>query len=256
MKTLTLLVAALSLTACTRREALEQEAAELAVDSTESTNDEAALFSSMLDGAATTGALQITAEQAATAMATRAAARYTPSGCVTIEQTGAHLDYTFDNCVGPRGLRALDGVVAVEVSIAGEAIVAAASATDFRIGLATVEIDATATYTNANNAQALAVVTRTSGVGGRGFEIEHDGDYTVSWDDDCVTLEGAWSSSRGDLARSTTADVTRCRAACPTGSITRTTVRDNVIEIAFDGTGAASWSSSRGRSGTFPLACP
>jgi hypothetical protein len=93
-------------------------------------------------------------------------------------------------------------------------------------------------------------------VGGRGFEIEHDGDYTVSWTDDCVTVEGAWSSSRGDLARSTTADVTRCRAACPTGTVTRTTVRDDVIEISFDGDATASWSSSRGRSGTFALACP
>lgn len=256
MKSLALIVAALSLTACPRRVDIDQEAAEIGVDSTESTSDEGALLSSMLDGAESTGALAITAEQAAAGMASRVAGRYAPAGCVTVEQTGAHLAYTFDNCVGPRGLRAVDGVVEVDVSIDGEAIVAAASATDFHIGLATIEIAATGTYTNTNGTQALAVVTHTTGVGGRGFALEHDGDYTVSWDDDCVTLEGAWSSSRGDLARSTTADVTRCRATCPTGSVTRTTVRDNVIEIVFDGTATASWSSARGRSGTFALDCP
>ena len=119
----------------------------------------------------------------------------------------------------------------------------------------TLDIAATATYTSSNGTQSLAVVTHTSGVGGAGFEIAHDGDYTVSWDASCVSLEGAWSSSRGELARSTTANVSRCVNECPTGTITRKTVRDNEIDITFDGTSTASWSTSRGGSGTFQLAC-
>lgn len=251
LKPLSLLAIASSLLACNRL-GVDDQVAELAADSTTATSDEASLLSATLDGAMTAG---VTADQAAAAIAARATARYNPSGCLVVTQTGTHLSLVFSNCVGPRGLRALDGTLEIDITATPDKVIADATATGFQIGRSTLDIAATATLTGTATTQTLAVVTHTVGVGGLGFELEHDGDYAVTWDDRCVSIEGAWSSSRGDASRSTTADVTRCIDECPIGTVTRTTVRGNTIEVTFDGSPTASWSSSRGRSGTFRLAC-
>ncbi len=250
-----LLATSLSLTACLARDrGGDTDTAELAADSTLAANDEAALLSSMLDG--TSGVAPLSADGAAAAIAAHLEARYNPSGCVDVTQEGLTITAVFSGCTGPRGLRLLDGTAVLDVSAgAGGAIVVDANATDFHVGQATLDIAATATYTGAGDTQSLAVVTRSGGVGALGYTLEHDGDYTVTWDSDCLTIDGAWSSSRGDLSRSTTANVTRCVAECPIGTVTRDTVRDRHIEITFDGTTTARWTSSAGGSGQFQLAC-
>lgn len=250
-----LLLATLSLTACKDRDGLDDSVAELAADSTGAVEDEGALLAAAVDGMGSTF-VPATADQAATFIAARAAQRYIPADCVTVTQAGLTVTLAFDGCLGPRGLRELNGTMVLQVSAgAGGAIVVDATASDFHIGLSTLDIDATATYTASAASESLAVVTSTTGVGGRGFELAHDGDYTLTWDDQCVMLEGAWSSSRGDASRATTADVTRCVDACPIGEVTRTTVNGRTITVTFDGTATARWSSSGGRSGEFPLAC-
>jgi hypothetical protein len=252
----TLFTVTLSLVACRARDGGDDgEAAELAADSTQTANEEAALLSSLIDDTSASVAA-ITADDAAAAIAARAAQRYSPSGCVEVTQNGSNLALEFSGCTGPRGLRQLNGSLALVVSVgAGGAIVVDASANDFQIGGATLDLAATATYTGSGTTQSLAVTTRTAGVGGRGFEIAHDGDYTVTWDSTCVSLEGEWSTDRGDAQRSTTADVMRCIDQCPIGTVTRNTVRDRRIEITFDGSPTARWTSSAGGSGDFPLAC-
>jgi hypothetical protein len=230
LKSLSLLAIASSLLACPKRGEGDDELAELAADSTTTASDEALLLTATLDGAALPA---VTADQAAAAIASRALARYNR----------------------PRGLRALNGTLLIEVSATADKVIADATATDFQIGASILDIAATATLTGSATSQTLAVITHTAGVGGLGFAIEHDGDYAVTWDDRCVSLEGAWSSSRGDASRSTTADITRCIDECPVGTVTRTTVGGRTIELAFDGSSTAAWSSSGGRSGTFQLAC-
>ncbi len=257
MRNLSLLAAALALTACPRRGGGDDDGAlaELSADSTQTTSDEGSLLSGLMDGASASFAA-VTADQAAAALVARAQARYNPNGCLAATQTGATVTLVFANCIGPRGLRALNGTLTANVSVdASGAIVVAASASDFHIGLSTLDIDATATYTGSGASQQLAVVTHTAGVGGLGFSLEHDGDYVLTWDSSCVSLEGSWSTERGEASRSTTADVTRCIDECPIGTITRDTFRGRTIQITFDGSDTASWSSSGGASGTFPLAC-
>lgn len=256
MRNLTLIAAVLALAACPRRgNDGDGELAELSADSTQTTSDEGSLLSGLMDGASA-NLVAVTADQAAAALVARAEARYNPNGCLAATQSGSTVTLVFANCIGPRGLRALNGTLTATVSVdAAGAIVVAASASDFHIGLSTLDIDATATYTGSGASQQLAVVTHTTGVGGLGFSLEHDGDYTLTWDASCVSLEGAWSTERGDASRSTTADVTRCIAECPIGTITRDTFRGRTIAITFDGTSTASWSSSAGGSGTFQLAC-
>jgi hypothetical protein len=92
-------------------------------------------------------------------------------------------------------------------------------------------------------------------VGPLGRSIEHDGEYTVTWNASCVAVRGAWSTEIGEASRSTTADLTRCLDQCPTGTLTRNTFVGRTITLSFDGTESATWTTSRGRTGTVQLAC-
>ncbi|MEO8704763.1 MAG: hypothetical protein ABI867_32200 [Kofleriaceae bacterium] len=234
----------------------DAEAIEEAADSTQMSQAEATLLASAIDGSTGTAALPASAESAAAFIAARAPERYAPSGCVTVTQAQTTVTLAFAGCTGPRGLRRLDGTLVLAVSAgAGGAVIVEASATDFQIGASTLAIAATATYSVEGATASLAVQTTSSGVGPLGYAIEHDGDYVTTWDGSCVSIDGAWSTQRGDLSRSTTAEVTRCLEQCPEGTVTRTTIDDRVIELTFDGTTTARWSTSRGATGSFPLAC-
>jgi hypothetical protein len=246
----------LPFTACRARDGGDADAVEQAADSSHASQAEATLLASAIEGSATATVTPATPESAAAFIAARAPQRYAPSGCVTVTQSGLTVTLDLAGCTGPRGLRELDGRLVLEVSAgAGGAIVVDASAADFQIGAATLDIDATATYGVDGGTSSLAVVTRTAGVGPLGHAIAHEGDYTATWDGRCLTIDGAWSTERGDASRSTSADVTRCLDECPTGAVTRTTVNQRVIELTFDGTDTARWSTSAGGSGSFSLVC-
>jgi hypothetical protein len=257
MFALSTLAALLSLAGCRRGEGDgDAEAIEQAADSTQASQAEASLLAAAIDGSTGTAALPATAESAAAFITARAGERYTPTNCVTATQAGTTVTLAFAGCTGPRGLRQLDGTLVLAVSEgAGGAVIVDATATAFRIGASTLDIAATATYSVSGATAELAVQTTSSGVGPLGYSIAHDGDYVATWDGSCVTIDGAWSSERGDLARSTTANVTRCLLECPEGTVSRTTVGGRTIDLVFDGTATARWSTSGGATGTFPLAC-
>lgn len=246
----------LSLIACQNRDGSETGAAELTADSSSASQAEASLLTATVEGAAVANVAPATAESAAAFIAARAPARYSPSGCVTVTQSGLTVTLDFAQCTGPRGLRQVDGTMSIVVSSGtGGAIVFDASATDLQIGNATLDLNATATYTVNGTTSSLAVTTATIGIGPLGHDIAHTGDYTATWDANCVSIDGAWTTERGEASRSTTASVMRCLDQCPSGAVTRTTVGSRVIELSFDGTPTARWTSSSGRSGTFALPC-
>ena len=250
-KSLLFLSLVTTLAACNRREDTDVAIAETAVDSATVGNAEGSLLAASLEGATNTVA-PAAIEDVAAMIAAAAGQRFQPAGCAVGTSSGNTVTIAYTGCTGPRGLRAVDGTLTLSLRVgAGGAIVADASATDFQIGDAVLDIASTATYTPGN----LAVSTTSQGVGPLGRSFEHVGDYTVAWTSTCVTVDGAWSTSTGDVARSTTADVMRCIDECPTGSISRTTIRGRVITIELDGTDTARWTSSGGGSGSFPLAC-
>lgn len=252
---LTSLISLTSLAACHRGDD-DLDGVETAVDSSTLSQAEGSLLASVIDGAGGQAALPATAADVASFIATHAPARYSPSGCVTATQAAASVTLAFAGCTGPRGLRQIDGTLAVNVtSVAGGAIALAGAAQGFQLGGSTLDIDASATYTATGASASLAVKTHTAGVGPLGRSIAHDGEYTVSWTATCVSVQGAWSTEIGEAGRSTTAAVTRCLDACPTGSITRNTFRNRTITLSFDGTDTATWSTSGGRSGTVQLVC-
>jgi len=234
-------------------------AAELAVDSTNVNQAEGALLSATVDGseaAAAAGVAPATPDGVATWIAQHAASRYSPAGCVTVTQNGLDITLVFDQCTGPLGLRQLDGELDLSVSLgAGGAIDVTAHAAGLQIGQATMDLDSTAVYTVSGTTKSLAVTTHGTGVGALGNDVVHDGDYTATWDTSCVSIDGSWSTEAGDKARSTTASIMRCAGQCPSGTVTRNTIAGRTIDVTFDGTSTATWTSSSGRSGTILLAC-
>jgi hypothetical protein len=244
--------------ACAQRGTTEEAAAEMTADSGQSGQTEGAFLATSLDGISTGAGLTAPSpESAAAFVASHVAARYSPAGCATATASSAtSVVVELAGCTGPRGLRTITGTLDLAFSAAdGGALQIDASATGLGVNGAVIDLAATALYASDGGTQTLDVTTHSSGVGALGYDLQHDGDYTVTWDGSCATVDGAWSSERGDRSRSTTADLTRCAAMCPSGQVVRDTADGRTITVAFDGSATASWSSSTGKSGTFALAC-
>jgi hypothetical protein len=243
------------------KQAADQDslAAEVSIDSTNVNQAESTLLASAVDGSETATGLVAAAptpQGVADWITAHAGARYSPAGCATATESGLTVKIVFNQCTGPRGLRQVSGELDLTVSAgAGGAIDIAAHAADLEIGMATISLDSTAVYTATSSSQSLDVTTHGSGTGPLGNTISHDGQYTATWDATCVSVEGSWSTEVGAAQRSTTASVMRCADQCPTGTITRDTFAGRTIDITFDGTPVAKWTTSTGRSGTFTLPC-
>lgn len=252
-------LSALSLIAaagCGNEDEAEEDstAAELALDASDSGQAESSLLAASIDGVVL-GQISGTPIDVTAAISARLSARFSPAGCVSATPSGATLSVTFNNCLGPRGLRQVDGTMTLAVTAATPTSLAlTANATDFQIGGATLDIDTSATYAMSNGTATLTVESNSSGVGPFGHELAHTGSYAANWDAGCTSIEGAWSTSRDGRARSIEVDVTRCADSCAVGTVTRTTRDGRTITITLDGS-AAVWVSSTGATGSFALRC-
>lgn len=260
MKKLSLLVLALGTGACMQRGGGDGDlaTARLAVDSSDSTEAEGNMLMATVDGAELTGAVAITADQAAARIAANVALRWNPSGCAVVQQSGANITITYTDCTGPRGLVHVSGTLDVVVSVTADGAIAAhGTSDDLRVNGASLVVDADATYRISATEHTLTVHTTGSGVGAFGNTIDHEGDYTITWDTAtaCGRIVGDWSTEIGSRERATQADVARCAGGCPTGSITHQFRLGATMTVTFDGTATAAWTASTGASGTFALAC-
>jgi len=251
------LLAGTALVGCMRNHEDDIVSAESALDTAESVQAEADIMAVNLEGA---DAMALTSDEVAVRIAANIGLRW-PAACRTIEQNGNAITVTYNDCTGPRGLLHVSGqlVLTTQVKTDGSISVHGSSG-DLTVNDAHLQVDVDALYTRVGNTHTVDVVTTGSAVGPRGADLEHVGDYTVTIDGDtqCRSLVGSWATE-AELAdgrtasRSTTADVTRCAAGCPTGTVTRTFRNGVTITITFDGTPTAQWSTSNGRSGTKTL---
>jgi hypothetical protein len=185
-----------------------------------------------------------------------------PGGCAVATATGADVAIVYTDCTGPRGLVHVTGELdlAVTVSLAG-GISVHATATDIEVNGATLTIDATGDYAVTGTAHTLTVTTHGTGTGPRGNEIDHDGDYTISWDPTtlCHSIDGSWSTdfsnAAGSKDRSNMVDIDRCPNMCPSGTLEHTFLGGLSLTITLDGTTTATWALSTGGSGTIALTC-
>ncbi len=229
-------------------------AAEVAVDSADTSTAESSLLAASIDGLVL-GQISANPNEVSAAISARFSARFSPAGCATSALSNATLTIDFDNCTGPRGLGHVDGSLELSVTNAtATAITLSAKTTDMELGGSTISFDTNATYALVDGKLSLAVDSTSSGVGPFGHEVEHEGNFLTTWDLSCSTVEGSWSTTRDGRTGSLDVDVRRCAGSCATGTITRTTRDGRTIEITLDGS-VAVWASSTGRNGTFALRC-
>jgi hypothetical protein len=210
-----------------------------------------------VDGADTSGLVALTADQVAARIAANVALRWDPD-CAIVQQAGSTVTVTYNDCTGPRGLVHVSGELALSVEVSSTGVIEVhGSATAFRVNGATLEIDTDATYAVSGSERTLTVHTAGAGTGARGNTVEHEGDYTITWDSAslCGSIVGTWSTELGTRSRSNQVDVSRCAGGCPTGSIVHEFRTGASVTVTFDGTPTASWSASTGAGGTFALAC-
>jgi len=232
------------------------DSAESAIDSSDSVGAESDLMAATMDGAEVTGLLPATADQIAVRIAANIGPRWA-KGCAKVTQNGANVVITYTDCTGPRGLVHVTGELDVAISVSGTTITAHGTSSGMQINRANIVIDATATYAIAGTTKTLTVATNGSGTGPRGNEIEHEGNYTITWDSasQCRTIAGDWHTDLGARERSNNVNLSRCDGGCPTGSVTHHFLGGASVTITFDGTATAAWSASNGRSGTVALSC-
>jgi hypothetical protein len=251
-----------SLIACARNSGGNVDSAESAVDSSDSVESEGNVMMASVDGADMTALAAPTSVDVAARIALNAQTRWTPNGCATATSSGSNVTITLDDCTGPRGLVHVTGELdlAVSVSLSGS-ISVHATATALMVNRATLDIDATGTYAVNGTTHSLQVQTTGSGTGPLGNDVEHNGDYTITWDtaSECRSLAGSWSTSittaTATATRANDVNIMRCGTGCPTGTITHHFLGGASLTVTFDGTATAQWTASTGKSGTVNLSC-
>jgi hypothetical protein len=248
--------------ACLHKNDDEVMTAESALDSADSVQAEGNIMMANVDGADMAGLSAFTAEDIAIRIAANIGLRW-PSACRTYEVNGNSITVTYNDCTGPRGLLHVSGtlVLTVQVKLDGTILVHGSSG-NLTVNDAHLVVDVDASYSILGTNHTLAVQTSGSATGPRGNQLDHVGDYTITWDSAslCGTLQGSWATDAtladGTTAsRSTTVDLTKCVGSCPVGTIDRTFRTGVTMTVTFDGTAVATWQTSAGRSGTINLPC-
>jgi hypothetical protein len=260
MRITSLLVLGSSLVGCMRGgSTVSVDTAESAIDSSDSVSAEGDVMTAAVDGA---DAPSLTAVDVSARIAANLGTRMLPPGCATVVQNGFDLTVTYNDCTGPRGLVHVTGELDLAISLALDgSITVHGTSNGLEVNAATLDIDADATYRTAGTSHTLTVATTGTGTGPLGNAIDHQGNYTVTWDtaSECRSIVGDWSTeltrAAGSATRSNDVDVSRCAGGCPTGTVTHHYLGGATITVTFDGTATASWSASTGRSGTVALAC-
>ena len=246
------------LTGCIKKDDSSEDSAASAVDSSDGVSAEGNTMMAAVDGSDMASLGAVTSEQVTAAIVANVALRWTPSTCATVTSSGSNITIKYNDCTGPRGLVHVTGELdlAVSVSLAG-VISVHGTATNLQVNNAVLTIDADATYEVSGTDHTLTVMTMGSGTGPRGNAIEHDGNYTVTWDttSQCGSIDGTWSTEIGSADRGNDVNLSKCAGSCPTGTVTHNFLAGASVTVTFDGSDIATWSASTGASGSVTLTC-
>ncbi len=230
--------------------------AEQAVDSTELSQNEAALFLSVVEDLLGT----MSEEQMAATAAAQSNLRF-PGGCVQATAAGTKVTYVLTQCSGRYGLSRVNGTMEVTfLKVAGGLQVHLVTA-NLKINRSVLKIDSTATITWSGAAASLAVTSLCEGTGPRGNTVVVSGAYEVTFDtaSECLDLQGDWSAQVEQKTWTLSiTDFARCANTCPKsgGKIAfQGGIKGVTVQVEFPGTDQAPWSSSRGSSGVLQLEC-
>jgi hypothetical protein len=90
-----------------------------------------------------------------------------------------------------------------------------------------------------------------TGTGALGRDIDHEGNYTLSWNPttQCESLDGDWSTAIGTHSDASSVDLSRCGGGCPTGSVVHTFADSRTLTLTFDGSATVAWTLGAAASG-------
>ncbi len=243
---------------CMKSASDSDDTAASAIDSSDATQSEGNMMMASVDGADMTSVTALTAADVTARIAANAMTRWTPASCLTATTSGATVKLVYDDCTGPRGLVHVTGELDLAISVSLQGVISVqGSSSDLQVNGATLVVDASGTYAVSGTSHTLTVSTMGSGTGALGNTVDHDGNYTITWDTStqCGSIDGTWSTEIGTAERSNVVNVSRCATGCPSGSITHHFLLGASISVTFDGTATASWTASTGASGTVKLLC-
>ena len=241
----------LSLAACGAPS--DEENADITADSSDDTSSTTALLTMAAEPAETA----MTPEAAAVTVSNSAPRYLFPAGCATATASGNVVTYQINNCTGPHGLVNLNGTLTATYSDRTANGWTVRLTGDVRANSAQLRPDATAVVTYTNGVRTANVSVRGSGTGRRGVQYTRSGMYTTTWDGNCVSVNGAVSTTANGVTGTVTAtNYRRCRGQCPAaGSQVAFSGPNGSVSVSFSGAASATFTGSRGRSVTVALFC-
>ncbi len=186
---------------------------------------------------------------------------YFPRGClaVTADAVAKTVTYTFNGCAGPNGIFKITGTIVATYATAPGKLTLNLVGNDLLVNRANVDWTATAEITNSGADRSMHWKGALSGATARGKTFSRTNEKTVSWrfGERCFSVSGVSEGNvRDRYLRSEIADFRRCQGACPEagGRITISNEKKLKVEILFDGTNRATYTSPKGTT-AFDLAC-
>lgn len=216
------------------------------------------------DAEVLTGTLIASSTSSAGMLTDGAKTTFLPKGCVTVTSDTAakSIAYVFDGCRGPDGLLKISGEVDATYSFSAGTLSLVVDGKGLTVNRATVDYHATTDITtdDAGTSRTMTWKASLAGVTARGRDFARTDQKTVTWmiGGTCFETDGTSTGTVKD--RSVTTEIAgykRCGAlACPAagGSITISNDKKVKVEIEFDGTDNATFTTPQGTS-TIQLAC-
>ncbi|MBX3189454.1 MAG: hypothetical protein KF819_20690 [Labilithrix sp.] len=185
-----------------------------------------------------------------------------PKGCLDVAHDAAAqtVTYRFNDCAGPNGLFRVRGEIEARYSTAPGKLILNLDGNALTLNNATLDWSATAEITAAGAAREMRWKGQLSGSTARGHALSRTNEKVVSWrfGEPCFAVSGVSQGEvRGRSLQTEITDFRRCRRGCPEagGKIAITNAQSGAkVEITFDGTNRATYTSARG-SVQFPLLC-
>lgn len=237
-----------------------REDAQQAAASTQAGTLEAALLATLT----ATIPLDVPETDMAIAARTAGLAAFGPADCAQIVQTGAAITMTFTDCNGPYGISGVSGVANLTFAVeALNSVAVVFTATGLSLNGLTLTVNLSGEVAERDSARTWQLVSSSAANAGNGEVLARAGSFTMTRADDCVVIDGGWTTSIGTRNWATAlSGLSRCGDVCPDAGTVVVTGGDADVEgsasavtVTFNGTNDASWASSAGGLGQISLVC-
>lgn len=182
-----------------------------------------------------------------------AKALYFPKGCLTVvsDDAARTVTYDFADCAGPNGIFRLRGRVVATYTTAPGMLTLDLVGNDLQVNRSTVDWTAHAAITAAGLARSMHWQGTLSGTTARGKTFSRTNTKDVAWrfGERCYAVSGISEGKvRDRFLRTEITDFRRCQGACPEagGKITISNAAKLKVEITFDGTSQATYTTPKG----------